>query len=183
MPRLQVLIPPKYDKKLKGPLIFLEGPIRCAPDWQAAAIRFFRSVAKLHAAEFKKRFSKGLTIASPRRKLEIRGDFTDEKFNQQVDWEIFHRDYAVKHGVILVWLPRPIKEIRGRAYAQTSRFEIGEDMARHRLEGARMVVGIEPGFSGGRYIRSVFALKAPTVDIVAHPEVAALVAWNMLARK
>lgn len=51
----KVIIPKTYVSRIKDPLIFLAGPIRGAPNWQAGAIEI------LLAEE------PGLVIASPRR--------------------------------------------------------------------------------------------------------------------
>jgi hypothetical protein len=72
---------------------------------------------------------------------------------------------AAKEGVILFWLAKEDEHVCHRAYAQTSRFEIGEWKERHCRDGSHIVVGIEPGFTGGRYIRRRFGQDCPDVHI------------------
>ena len=52
-----------------------------------------------------------------------------------------------------------------RAHAQTTRFELAEWKERHRTDGARLVVGLEHGFSGARSIRRRFRQDAPGVPL------------------
>lgn len=148
----KILIPPKYEK-VKGPLIFLGGPIQGAPDWQKKAIEILKKISKAH-------------IASPRRLENKFGKFTEADYNTQVEWEHHYLDYAAKHGVIMFWLANEIKNIPGRAYAQTTRFELGEAVARHYLKEIKVVVGIEKGFSNERYLRKTIRAKAPDIPIL-----------------
>jgi hypothetical protein len=145
-----LLIPPKYES-VTGPLVYLAGPIQGAPDWQADAIAWFAA----HAP--------GLNIASPRREC-LPGEFDHAV---QVDWESHHLQRAADCGVILFWLARETIVIPGRSYAQTTRFELAEWKVRHERDGIRLVVGIEEGFSGARYIRRRFAQDCPAVSVVA----------------
>ncbi len=147
-------VPPKY-KDIEGPLIFLAGPIQGAPDWQSEAIAHFKEIdPKLH-------------IASPRRpRLGDPGEFTDNLYNEQVDWEHHHLATAVSYGVVMFWLAAEVERHPGRAYAQTTRFELGEAVALNYLKGAPLVVGIEEGFSGARYIRRTLAAKTKVKPII-----------------
>jgi len=145
-----VLLPPTIAP-VNGPIVFLAGPIQGAPDWQAEAIRWFAEHAPL------------LVIASPRR-LDRSRTFD---YAVQVDWETHHLRRAAECGVILFWLPAETVSTPGRAYAQTSRFELAEWKVRHERDGARIVVGIEDGFSGARYIRHRFGQDCPRVPLVS----------------
>ncbi len=141
-----VLYPPKIDQEmlvLEGaPFVFLAGPIQGAPNWQAEAIEHLSDV------------SINPVIANPR----FPGDWHGNYYGQ-VDWETAHLARAAKKGVILFWLACPDPDQppdTGRAYAQTSRFELGEWAARKSLmpmHPVNLVVGIEPDFTNERYIR------------------------------
>jgi hypothetical protein len=144
------LVPPKIAA-VEGPLVFLAGPIQGAPDWQAVAISWFTANAPT------------LTIASPRR------DYAPGEFDYaaQVDWESHHLRRAASCGVILFWLAREAIVVPDRSYAQTTRFELAEWKIRHERDGTRMVVGIEDGFSGARYVRQRFGQDCPWVPLAS----------------
>jgi len=147
-----ILLPPEYYP-VDGPLIFLAGPIQGALDWQDQAIEFFVQ-------------HDGVSVASPRRPDVISpGEFTADDYNAQVDWEHHYLERAGRDGVILFWLAAEAEHDCGRAYAQTTRFELGEAVTLHRLRGVQVVVGIEPGFSNARYLRRTIAKKAPFIPI------------------
>ena len=148
-----VLLPPKIVA-VQGPLVFLAGPIQGAPEWQADALRW------LHAQ------APDLAVASPRRQYPP-GEFD---YAAQVDWETHHLRRAARHGAILFWLAREAVSVPGRCYSQTSRFELAEWKVRHERDGVRLVVGIEDGFSGARYIRQRFRQDCPDVPLVASLE-------------
>lgn len=145
-----VLLPTTITS-IDGPLVFLAGPIQGAPHWQADAIRWFTE----HAPT--------LSVASPRRQDRSR----EFDFAGQVDWETHHLRWAAESGVILFWLAREVESVPGRAYAQTTRFELAEWKVRHERDGVRLVVGIEDGFSGARYIRHRFGQDCPRVPLLS----------------
>jgi hypothetical protein len=66
----------------------------------------------------------------------------------------------------LFWLAAEAEHDCTRSYAQTSRFELSEWKIRHERDGVRLVVGIEDGFSGARYILRRFGQDCPAVPIV-----------------
>lgn len=135
------LILPPNNIEVSGPVIFLAGPIQGAKDWQGEAIRI------IHAIDPE------ITIASPRREY-LDGEFVYEK---QVDWETKYLRTAASDGVILFWLAKELEHDRKRAYAQTSRFELAEWKIRHECGGAKLVIGIEDGFTGGKvYQEEIF---------------------------
>jgi hypothetical protein len=136
---------------IKGPLVFLAGPIQGAPYWQADAIRWFAEYAP------------AISVASPRRVDRSRAF----DYAAQVDWETHHLRRAAECGVILFWLAREAESVPGRAYAQTTRFELAEWKVRHERDGVRLAVGIEEGFSGARYIRHRFNQDCPRVPLVS----------------
>lgn len=141
----EVLIPIDY-RDITGPLIFLAGPIQGAPDWHAAALTHFQT-------------ARGLTLASPK------AIQPHDYYHDQIAWEHHHLERAARHGVILFWLAREAQHVCDRAYAQTSRFELGEAVTLHRWQGIKVVVGIEDGFSNARYLRLTIAKKAPGIPL------------------
>ena len=147
----KILIPPEY-KDISGPLIFLAGPIQGALNWQGEAIEFLKSKTSAH-------------IASPRREMVLDKDFKAEDYNIQVEWEHDYLEYAAVYGVTLFWLAREAEHMCDRSYAQTSRFELGEAVTRHRLEGIKVVVGIEEGFSNKRYLQKTISTKMPNISL------------------
>jgi hypothetical protein len=148
---VSVVVFPPVIEPVAGSLVFLAGPIQGAPDWQTDAIRWFAE----HAP--------GIAVASPRRRDRSR----EFQYAEQVDWETHYLRRASACGVILFWLARETEVVQGRAYAQTSRFELAEWKVRHERDGVRLAVGIEDGFSGSRYIRHRFAQDCPRVPIVS----------------
>ncbi|HUD07388.1 MAG TPA: hypothetical protein VMR34_05885 [Candidatus Saccharimonadales bacterium] len=155
--------------EVQGPLIFLAGPIQDAPDWQ--------ETAKTHIHEL----DPAIAVASPR-KIYTKGAFVYEK---QVDWETHSLRRAGEEGVIAFWLAAQEQKrlsiharlgamatllIKGtlplpRAYAQTSRFELGEWKKNHEYEWTHLTIGIEEGFGNARYIRRRFSQGCPDVKI------------------
>lgn len=99
----------------KGPLVFLAGPIQEAEDWQSTAIGLIS------------RESSAINVASPR------GDYSNRAFdyNTQVDWETYYLNQAAKYGGILFWLAKEKEHVCDRAFAQTTRFELGEWLTKH----------------------------------------------------
>ncbi|MBS3090981.1 hypothetical protein J4217_00855 [Candidatus Pacearchaeota archaeon] len=150
----KILIASKYEK-VEGSLIFLAGSIQGAKNWQEEAIKIISELKNLK-----------INVASPRRNVSVEGDFTDEMYNEQVDWETFHLRRAAKKGVIMFWLAKESEHFHNRAYAQTSRFELAEWKVRHAKENVKLVIGIEKGFTGARYIRRRFSQDCPDVPIL-----------------
>jgi hypothetical protein len=147
----EILTPPTY-RDVTGPLVFLAGPIQGAPDWQGEALAILGPVPGLH-------------VASPRRDLPGKREFTEGLYNEQVDWEHFHLERAGQDGVVLFWLAREVVHHCDRAYAQTTRFELAEAVTLHRCKGTKVVVGIEEGFTGARYLRRTLTRKAPGIPV------------------
>lgn len=143
----KVIVVPHYEE-FQGPLIFLAGPIQGAADWQAEAIQLIREE------------SPELNIATPRSPPPWHGDF-----HAQTVWEHVHLERAARHGVIMFWLAKEHEHVCERAYAQTSRFELGWKMQESIAGGNPLVVGFEPGFSNERYLRFTLCRKAPHVPL------------------
>jgi Nucleoside 2-deoxyribosyltransferase like len=146
-----VVLLPTTITPVDGPVVFLAGPIEGAPHWQADAIRWFAEHAPI------------ISVASPRRQDRLR----EFDHAAQVDWETHYLRRAAEWGVIMFWLAREAESVPGRAYAQTSRFELAEWKVRHERDGVRLAVGIEEGFSGARYIRHRFGQDCPQVPMLS----------------
>jgi hypothetical protein len=144
------LVPPT-NEPVEGPVVFLAGPIQGALDWHAEAIAWFAANVPT------------LIIASPRRA------YAPDEFDYaaQVDWESHYLRRAASCGAILFWLAREAIAVPDRSYAQTTRFELAEWKVRHERDGIRMVIGIEDGFSGARYVRQRFGQDCPRVPVVS----------------
>ena len=143
------LILPPYYTSVRGPLIFLGGPVQGTYDWQADAIEIIqKKTPEIH-------------IASPRR-MRIGDDFN---YEDQVRWEGLYMEYGRVNGVNLFWLAKELYPIPGRAFAQTSRQEIAEQRAKHEQGEKNLVVGIEQGFSGSRYTKLKLEQDCPDVPI------------------
>ena len=85
----KVLIAPTYED-IEGPLIFLAGPIQGGYEWQDQSIEIIQSL------------DPEINIANPRRdETYKKGKFTQEMFNEQVDWETHHLRRAGEYGFIL----------------------------------------------------------------------------------
>ena len=149
----KVIYPP-HGSIEKPRIVFLAGPIQGAPDWQSKAIELLSDT--------------GAVIANPRAPAPFHGDY-----NGQVDWELKYLSHAAygkpSSGVILFWLAKPDpNEVQppGRAYAQTSRFELGEWVGRSKgWTVPYFVLGIEPGFSNERYLRRRIGHLWPDIEI------------------
>ena len=132
----RVWLPPERVEAV-GRVVFLGGPIQGTWDWQALA------ASRLLEAD------SNLQIANPRRPRVGLGF----NWKEQVDWESEHLALAARRGVVMFWLARELEHNPARAYAQTSRFELGEWSAKAAAGRAKLAVGVEAGFSGERYIR------------------------------
>ena len=160
---ISVIRPPKIVKT--DHVIFLAGPIQGAPDWHLEAVEHLR---ELYMSEIN---LKDFHIACPKR-LAV----SDEEFNydEQIAWETHYLNAAAQTGGIMFWLAKEEEQIPGRAYGQTSRFELGEWKARVQILNKlkklfdekttiKMVVGIQQGFSGRRYLIKRLSEDVPEV--------------------
>jgi hypothetical protein len=164
----KVLTPPTYQN-VPGPLIFLAGPIQGAPDWHQDAVAILEAAPGPHL------------VASPKRATAEAEVFSDTDYRDQVAWEHFHLERAGENGVILFWLAREAKHQCCRAYAQTTRFELGEAVTLHRWKGIKVVVGIETDFSNARYLRLTIARKAPAIPLCSSLKQACETAIRLMA--
>jgi hypothetical protein len=106
--------------------VFLAGPIQGAPKWQDQLPDLDNVV-----------------WISP-----LRDDSTvlnDETHKLQMEWETQALRTA---NIILFWIPEEVEHIEGRGYAQTTRFELGENLGR----GKRIILGAYEGFPGRQYL-------------------------------
>ena len=116
--------PNKVPEKKEKWYIFLAGPIQGAPEWQ------FTLPTK----------NKNIIWLSPRRETYANFDYYE-----QVTWET---NLLRICDIILFWVPEEIQKIKGRDYAQTTRTELGEYIAR----GKKIIIGMNNNFKGKTYI-------------------------------
>jgi hypothetical protein len=149
VPRHVVTAPTDLDvlAKLEGPLVYLSGPIQGTADWHADAIAFLGDIApELH-------------VASPRAR-----NFTGGP-EVHMAWEQAFIECAALDGVILFWLARETSHRCNRTYAAQIRFELGEWAVKSSIGLARLVVGIERGFTGGPYLQRRLTTSYPQVPV------------------
>lgn len=135
-----LILPETLVLSPKQPLIFLVGPIKCAPAWQEQAIQ---TITQLDSE---------ITIACPKNPLLV--DFshllvTGEKtgFFRRRAWEWFYMDAAVQAGAIMCWLPTQEKYDPEVIYATTTERELGLWMMYCKLMGnSRFCIGSDGGF-------------------------------------
>ncbi len=145
----RLFLQPPEIVDVEGPLIFLAGPIQGAPEWQNDAVSIIRSL------------DSSIVVASPRKNYP-EGTFL---YENQVDWETHFLRKAGENGVVSFWLATQTSETPGRAYAQTSRFELAEWKMKHEYEGSKITIGIEQGFGNARYIKRRLSQDCPDVKI------------------
>lgn len=132
---------------LDGPLVYLIGPIQGASNWQADAIEILGDLAP------------DLHVASAR-SSDFRGGP-----DKHLVWEQTFLKRASKYGVILFWCARETRHQCDRSYAAQMRFELGELAVKSSAGLARLVVGIERGFTGGPYLRRRFTLTYQNIPV------------------
>ena len=121
-------------------VIFLAGPIQGADNWQAKVIEMFKT---------KFQEPNSVVIANPR--STIAPNFWDDSI---IDWETKYLNLASKTGVILFWMAPEVKYYCDRSFAQTTRFEFAEWLTKAQYnEDIRLAVGIDPEYTGQRYIK------------------------------
>ena len=156
---------PNYDGiPTDAPIMFTAGPIQGAPHWQKQVIE----IAKDIPADIDT-----LHIANPRREtIRVMGDFSDDDYNTQVDWEEVHILRSYKIGGILYWFaaqdPNEPYE-PGRAYAQTTKIELGDTIGMIRAgQKINVVVGFDPEYKGGS--KKYIAKRAEEFDIPVYSD-------------
>lgn len=114
--------------------VFLAGPIQGAPKWQFTLPELDNVV-----------------WLCPRRDDGV--ELNDQTHKDQMEWET----QALRaSNIILFWIPEEVEHVDGRSYAQTTRFELGENLGR----GKRIILGINDNFPGREY----FEYKARKYD-------------------
>ncbi len=114
-------------KKKDSIYVFLAGPIQGVHDWQK------EDVPDL---------GEGVTVISPRRESLDRSTFN---WDEQVKWET---EALRVSDYVLFWIPKEEEKIEGRDYAQTTKIELMENLAR----GKRIILGIHPEVHTRRYL-------------------------------
>jgi len=142
------------EKNINGPLIFLAGPIECAPLWQEEAAKILQSL------------DDKITIVSPRMKNdEVEKNLDEAARIKKTDWETKYLNQAAQNGAILFWLAKRIKNIPSQAYAKSSRFEISEWKEKYHNSKFNLSIGIETGFEGDWYIQHRLSQDCPDLKI------------------
>ncbi len=155
-----ILLPPAIVS-VDRPVVYLAGPVLGARDWQSEA------AALLEALDSR------LAIANPRGTTTEK----DADYALQVRWEEHFMPLAAREGVLLFWLAREDRHDCSRTYAQTTRFELGEWLARD----GRLAIGIDEGFSGDVYIHQRFGRERPEVPLCSTLEATCRAAVDLLA--
>ena len=135
-----LILPNTLVEKVDGPLIFLAGPILCAPNWQDEAVK------KIIDKE------PGFTVASPRgesreklAKYVLSGK--DDAFSRQRAWELHYLHLAAKTGAIMFWLPGEEKHSCNKVYGAMTRVEIGEWLIQYSYDNSvRLCIGTDGRF-------------------------------------
>lgn len=143
--RERVIQPTDYREMGARPVLYLNGSIQGAPDWQSQAIEIIQKLDPQGS----------IVIANPRQEY-LPGHFV---YEEQVRWERFYRQKARDNGVNVFWLAKEIDHNPRRAFAQTTRFELAESLGWYLDRGikhsSKIVIGIKEGYFGARYIKYV----------------------------
>ena len=83
-----------------------------------------------------------LVITNPRRK-----NYNGFDLDEQISWET---EYLNKSDILVFWIPKEEEIIEGRVYGQTTRFEIGEWVAKY---SNKIIIGIDDSFPMKKYIK------------------------------
>jgi hypothetical protein len=145
---------------LKGPVIYLAGPIRSAPPWQDDAIHLLLAL------------DPDVMIASPRKEIEAglaryvaTGD--EVLFSRQRAWERHYMDKASKTGALLFWLPGEARHDCNKVYGAMTRLELGQWMTNYRHDHAvRFLVGSDGKFPELDTIMYDLMIDAPEKGII-----------------
>ena len=131
--------------------VFLMGPIQGAQPWQYTVPEI-----------------PNVVWLNPRRKEYPVKDF---QYQTQVKWET---EAILSSNIILAWIPAQTVDHPDRSYAQTTRWELGEYIAK----GKTVILGADPGFPGRKYleykakeysnVRGVFGTLAECIEDLEH---------------
>ncbi|MGI6103137.1 MAG: hypothetical protein ACOYBJ_00725 [Patescibacteria group bacterium] len=150
MQRGHAIRPLERAEDSQEPWVFLAGPIQGAADWQAQAIELLHAIDPV------------LNIANPRSAEPFHGNW-----RAQVHWESYYLRLAALTGCILFWGAEEQKHTCNRAYAQTTRFELGEWFALHQFLHCQVVIGCHTRFTGMRYLCERYFFT-PTESVRVH---------------
>ncbi|MDP3881298.1 MAG: hypothetical protein Q8Q31_00270 [Nanoarchaeota archaeon] len=159
----KIILPKIYVEKLEWPLIFLEGPIRGAPEWQDAAIEIIFSLLN------------EIYVANPQRSVKEslqpflaqgRTDF----FPRQRAWERHYIEKASldknQKGVVMMWLPKEIEHSCQKSYGAMTRVEFGEIITHIKYNpSTRFCIGTDGDFSEVDTMLYDLSLDAPNLKI------------------
>lgn len=129
--------PHPVDIPDQTPLVFLAGPVQGTPDWQTGmATRILERAPDA-------------AVASPRRSREDQARFDAD---EQVAWEHQALERARSFGVLAFWLAAQNLDDKtypaGRAYAQTTRIEVGKALGwKHAQPHLPIVIGFDPEYT------------------------------------
>lgn len=148
MPRHVIAAPQTTQLgQLEGPLIYLAGPIQGTVDWQAEAVTILGELAPdFHVAS-------------------ARGPNFKGGVDRHLAWEQLFTERAARDGVILFWCASERSHRCNRTYAAQMRFELGEWAVKSSIGLAKLVVGVERGFTGGPYLQRRFTLNFPRIPV------------------
>lgn len=154
-----VILANTYVKDIKRPLIYLAGPVRCAPKWQDEAIEV------LVEAPHK------VVIATPTTEVKeslkrylMPGDKTH--FERQRAWERHYLDIASRNGAIMFWLPGAEHHDCAKVYGVMTRLELGQWLTRHMHDkSVRLCIGTDGRFPEFDTIKYDISQDAPELEI------------------
>lgn len=140
--------------KLKDNFFFLLGP-NAVPPWQEQAITLIQTA------------NTKVEIISPCHPNHNPSRLSDAENRRLAIWELHYLREAWKRGILLCWFPAEQEHRCDEPFAQNCRDEFGRSIEQHIHNRARLVVGIEPGYGGGRFLRTALEvdcqdLKVPT---------------------
>lgn len=121
-------VEPLVSRKKEKIYVFLGGPIQGAPGWH-------EQVPDLGS---------DVELVCPKRSSLI-ANLSNSGYREQLDWETLGLRIS---DIILFWIPKEVKSIPGRDYAQTTKIELIENLVR----GKKIVLGIEQGVNTRRYL-------------------------------
>ena len=127
--------------------IFLAGPIQGAPDWQ-------NEIGTKIVNEFE-----SVLVTSPRAKDK------PANYEDQVSWESF---YLTSSDIIIFYIPDKIEDIKGRCYAQTTGFELGEWIAKaNNNESKIVIISMSDNYPLKRYVKErVKSLEKDNIKVI-----------------
>ncbi len=154
-----LIIPKYYVDVSDSPVIFLAGPIACAPNWQDLAVEIIYS------------HNLNLFVVSPRHGIrepiaKYAAQGSEEKFHRQRAWERHYLQIAGEKGAILFWLPEQEKHECDKVYGAMTRIELGQWMTNYKInKSIGLCIGSDMKFPGLDTIKYDLSLDAPDKEI------------------